>query len=150
MMPEETGNAKLNKNDIMNQLVDILYRLADYVFYVINGVGKLIREFGMPTVTVGAGVAVVVVLIRYKGGDAIFYQTVVGLALVAFGLIAQVTIYFRDNAPKVPQTDPVLAELLERLTKILGDRASPPPTDPVLAKQLEELTKIVDKVVQRG
>lgn len=126
------------------------YRTARFFFFMLEEIGKLIREFGMPTITVAAGITVVFVLLNYEGEDRIVYQVVVGLALVAFGLSAQVIIYFRDHPPKYPSPppiDPALDALMRNMTQLLAEKDSPRPGDPLLANHLEDLTKIVAKAV---
>lgn len=110
--------------DFESSLIKFLYDVANFVFFVIKKIGELIKQFGMPTVAVGAGVSVVLLLFKYDGKNAIVYQVAVGLALVILGLVTQLMIHFRANPPKYP---------------------APPPTDPALVHILNEMLVIIKR-----
>ncbi len=115
----ETMNNSTKKNDKS----PLPYSLVDWFFYVIRGIGVLVREFGMPVVAFGAGIGVVIILLQYDGQHAIEYKIAVGLILVVIGLLAQIVIHFHDNPrdiSKPPPIDPVLGQHLKQLTTLLG------------------------------
>jgi hypothetical protein len=98
-------------------------RAAEKFFIFTRGIGLLVKEFGMPVVAFAAGIAVLIILIYYKGDKAIEYKIVVGLILVVVGLCAQIFIHCHDNpreTPKPPPIDPVLdRHLKDMITLIL-------------------------------
>jgi len=111
--------------DFEKQPIKFLYDVANFVFFVIEKIGELIKQFGMPTVTVGAGVSVVLLLFQNRGEHAIVYQVAVGLALVILGLVMQLMIHFRENPPKYPApppTDPTLIHILNEMLVIIKER----------------------------
>ena len=117
-MTEKINNSTKKNDD------SLPYRFVDWFFYVIRGVGVLVREFGMPVVAFGAGIGVVIILLQYDGPHAIKYKIAVGLILVVIGLFTQIVIHFHDNPrdiSKPPPIDPVLGKHLKDLTMLLGE-----------------------------